>query len=100
MEKLYEYKSDFYSDGRSEKLICQGRKSFIDDFISQEGFHNLFGGLILSENIETGEEVIGVWGSRKCQRLRRILRERGAEFILLKETPAFRRIYTSTGSLK
>ncbi|HEY0427762.1 MAG TPA: hypothetical protein VGC76_08255 [Pyrinomonadaceae bacterium] len=60
MEKLYEYKSDFYSDGRSEKVICQGRKSFIENFLPQKEFHELFGGLILSGNVESGEEFVGV----------------------------------------
>ncbi|MGI8639721.1 MAG: hypothetical protein ACR2MG_07180 [Pyrinomonadaceae bacterium] len=96
MEILYEYESTFYTDGRSEKLVCQGRKDFIEMFIIQKEFDELFGGFILSKNIESGEEFIGVWGRRKCQRFRRILRERGAEFKLLKDkVPEFRRIITS-----
>lgn len=96
METIYEYKSDFYSDGRSEKIICQGKRSYIENFIPQKEFHELFGGFILSENIESGEEFIGVWGKRKCQRFRQILRERGAEFVSIREVPAFRRIMTSS----
>jgi hypothetical protein len=96
METIYEYESNFYSDGRSERIVCQGRKSFVENFLLQKEFQELFGGFILSGNVETGEEFLGVWGKRKCQRFRRILRERGAEFKLLKKSvPKFRRIVTS-----
>lgn len=101
MEMLYEYDSNFYSDGRSEKIVCQGRKSFIQNFISQEEFYSFFGGYILSENIVTGEEFIGVWGKRKSQSLRRILRERNAEFELARYVvPKFRKIFTSIKNRK
>ncbi len=100
MELLYEYESNFYTDGRSEKIVCQGRKSFIENFIAQEEFYELFNGFILSDSIESNEEFIGVWGKRKCQKFRRILRERNAEFRLVKsKTPEFRRIITSVKSL-
>jgi hypothetical protein len=97
VERIYEYKSNFYTDGRSEKIVCQGRKSFVESFISQKEFDELFGGFILSGNLESGEEFLGVWGRRKCQQFRRILRERGAEFELLKNLiPEFRRSLTSS----
>ncbi len=98
MEILYEYESTFYTDGRSEKLVCQGRKDFVEKFVIQREFYELLGGFILSENIESGEEFIGVWGRRKCQRFRRILRERDAEFKLIKDKASdFRIIMTSVG---
>ncbi len=62
MEKFYEHESNFYTDGRSEKFVCQGRKSFIENFIVQKELSKLFGGFILSEDVESGEEFIGVWG--------------------------------------
>ncbi len=97
MEIIYEYESSFYTDGRSEKIVCQGRKSFVENFILQKEFDELFGGFILSGNVESGEEFLGVWGKRKCQRMRRILRERGAEFKLQKNVvPSFRRIITTS----
>jgi hypothetical protein len=100
MELLYEYESTFYTDGRSEKVVCQGRKSFVENFIVQEEFYELFGGFILSDNIESSEEFIGVWGKRKCQKFRQILRERSAEFELIRsQTPEFRRIITSVKNL-
>jgi len=97
METIYEFKSNFYSDGRSEKIVCQGRKSFVENFILQKEFEELFGGFILSGSLESGEAFLGVWSKRKCQKFRRILRERGAEFKLVKTLiPKLRRIITSS----
>ncbi len=96
MERLYEYESNFYTGGRSEKFVCQGRKSFVENFIIQKEFHELFGGFILSGDDESGEEYVGVWGKRKCRKFRRILRERSAEFISTNDNlPNFRRIMES-----
>jgi hypothetical protein len=96
VETIYEYKSNFYSDERSERIVCQGGKSFVENFILQKEFEELFGGFILSGNLESGEEFLGVWGRRRCQNFRRLLRERGAEFKLLKNlVPKFRRVVTS-----
>ncbi|MDQ3798478.1 MAG: hypothetical protein M3384_03420 [Acidobacteriota bacterium] len=100
MDELYEYECDIYSDGRPERVVCQGRKEFIEKFIQQKEFDALFGGFILSGNIETGEEFIGVWRRRKCRRLRRILRERGAQFVLIKDVPGFRRIETRADKIE
>ncbi|MEP6903445.1 MAG: hypothetical protein ABJA66_17090 [Actinomycetota bacterium] len=60
METIYEYESNFYSDGRSEMVVCQGSKSFVETFILQKEFQELFGGFILSGNVESGEEFLGV----------------------------------------
>lgn len=92
-EKLYEYLAEWYSDGRSERFVCQGRKSFVEQFILQTEVADTFGGYILSLNTETNEEFLGVWGKRNCQRFRQILRERGAAFELIKNVvvPELRR---------
>jgi hypothetical protein len=95
MEKLYEYEWNFYSDGRSDKVFCQGRKVFVESFIPRKEFDELFGGFILSGDGKGSEEFIGVWGRRICRRFRRILRERGAEFVLIKDVPEFKRIQMS-----
>jgi hypothetical protein len=84
IEILYEYRNNRYSDGRSDIVFCQGRKSFIKQFITQNELSNTFGGFILSEDSQTNEEYLGVWGRRKCQTFRRVLRERGASFHLKK----------------
>jgi hypothetical protein len=87
--------SDWYSDGRSEHSVCQGRRSFIEEFIPQREFSELFGGYVLSED-SSGEEFLGVWSRRTGQRFRRILRERGAQFTISTDVPALRVKVTAT----
>ena len=60
MEKIYAFMSGWYSDGRSEHLVCQGHRSFVEQFIPQREFSELFGGYVLSED-SSGEEFLGVW---------------------------------------
>ena len=95
MEKIYDFMSDWYSDGRPEHPVCQGRRSFIEQFIPQREFSELFGGYVLSED-STGEEFLGVWSRRTGQRFRRILRERGAQFTISADVPALRVKVTAT----
>lgn len=89
MEKLYEFSWDWHADGRSERLVCQGRRKFVERFIPKAEFASLFGGYVLSES-RLGTEFLGVWSRRMCQRFRRILRERGAEFSLSADAPNLR----------
>jgi hypothetical protein len=95
MEQIYDFMSDWYSDGRSEHPVCQGRRSFVERFIPQGEFSELFGGYVLSED-SSGEEFLGVWSRRTGQRFRRILRERGAQFTISTDVPALRVKVTAT----
>jgi hypothetical protein len=95
MEKLYDFMSEWYSDGRSEHPVCQGRRAFIEQFIPQPEFADLFGGYVLSADSSDGE-FLGVWSRRTCQKFRRILRERGAQFEVSSEPPKLRLKVTST----
>jgi hypothetical protein len=85
-EKLFEYVSAWFVDGRSERTVCQGSRSFVEQFIPRDEFAALFGGFCRSDGRD-GKEFLGVWGRRKCQHFRRLLRERGAVFELVKENP-------------
>ena len=89
VEQLYEFTSNWYRDGRSERTTCQGRRSFVQGFIPLREFADLFGGHVLSED-SSEQQFLGVWGRRKCQLFRRILRERGAQFDLRREMPKLR----------
>ena len=89
MEQLYEFTSSWYTDGRSERITCQGPRSFVQRYIPLSEFARLFGGHVLSENASK-RQFLGVWGRRTCQRFRRILRERGAEFTISQEAPSLR----------
>jgi hypothetical protein len=86
MEHLYEYMSKWYSDGRSERSVCQARRTFVEMYIPRREFAELFGGYVLSTD-SSGEEYLGVWSRKMGQRFRRLLRERGAQFETGKEPP-------------
>ncbi len=94
MENVYDFRSDWYSDGRSERVVCVGRRSFIEQFIPHREFSELFGGYVLLVD-SSGEEFLGVWARRKGQRFRHILRLRGAQFVMSTDIPPLRRIVTS-----
>ncbi len=96
MEHLYQFMSQWYSDGRSEHPVCQGRAAFVRRFIPQPEFMELFGGFVLSAD-SSGDEFLGVWSRRMCSRFQRILRERGAEFDVRSDPPQLRLKVTSTG---
>jgi hypothetical protein len=89
MEPIYEYLSSWFHDGRAERVVCQGRASFVEEFISRDEFPALFGGYALSED-RRGQDYLGVWGSRICKRFRRVLRERGASFQVSSDAPKLR----------
>jgi len=95
MEHLYEFMSGWYSNGRSEHPVCQGRRAFVEKFIPRREFMELFGGYALSAD-SSNEEYLGVWSRRMCQRFRRLLRERGAQFEISKELPNLRLKSTAT----
>jgi hypothetical protein len=89
MDYIYEFMSNWYSDGRSEHSVCQGRRVFVERFIPQSEFDDLFGGYVLSAD-SSDDEYLGVWSRRMCSRFRRLLRERGAHFETSKEPPKLR----------
>jgi hypothetical protein len=89
MEQLYEFTSDWYRDGRSERTTCQGPRSFIERFIRLAEFASLFGGHVLSHD-SSGQQFLGVWSRRTCQKFRRVLRDRGAQFRLSRTKPSLR----------
>lgn len=88
IEQIYVYMSE-YLGGRSEYPVCQGRRAFIEQFIPIQEFDDLFGGYVLSVDA-SGVEYLGVRSRRICQRFRRILRERGAQFEVSTKPPKLR----------
>jgi len=86
IEKLYEYRANTQSSP-----VIQGRAEFIERFIPQPEMQRIFGGFIRSRDWDAGQEYLGVWGARKISRFRRILRERGASFVVEHcESPPFK----------
>ena len=88
MEQIYVYMSG-YSGGRAEHPICLGRRPFVERFIPLQEIGGLFGGYLLCADASE-VEYLGVWSHRICQRFRRILRERGAQFEVSTKPPKLR----------
>ena len=96
IEKLYVYRNSIQAPS-----TIQGRAEFIELFISQLEIIRLFGGRIRSRDRNAGQEYLGVWGVRKTSRFRRILRERGAVFIVEHcecESPPFKAVTAQDGT--
>ena len=96
IEKLYVYRNSIQAPP-----TIQGRAEFIELFISQLEIIRLFGGRIRSRDRNAGQEYLGVWGVRKTSRFRRILRERGAVFIVEHcecESPPFKAVTAQDGT--
>jgi hypothetical protein len=77
---LHEYRANWHTDGRSDRIVTQGDAEFIERYLPQKELAEVFGGFIRSRNPKDGREFLGVWGRRESSRFRRLLRERGARF--------------------
>jgi len=77
---LYAFEEPLLGYTRSIPAVVKGDRAWIERFIPVAEFEELFGGYITWRPTEEMGETIGVWGKRNVSRLRRILRERGAEF--------------------
>ena len=80
---LYEAPMEYGAGRRVPPVTIRGARDAIERFIPEDDFGRLFDRRAVWRTsafpvVELPGEAIGVWGRRKCQRLRRILRERGA----------------------
>jgi hypothetical protein len=89
-QSVHEYRANWYSDGRSDRIVTQGDAKFVERYIPQNEFPKLFGGFIRSRSPDGGREFLGVWGRREGSRFRRLLRERGATFEIRRTPPLVR----------
>jgi hypothetical protein len=96
VDTLFLFQANLFGARRSQPAVIKGDTSWVQSFIPRDEFEELFGGYVLwRKPDEPGDEMrgeaIGVWGSRNVSKLRRILRERGAQFrVLDAEGPAQR----------
>lgn len=79
----------FAPDGNT--LVCIAPSRQLKRFISKAEVSRAFGGCAIYRR-PLWTTYIGVWGDRNASRLRRFLRERGAELIVHKEAPANARL--------
>lgn len=85
MNKLYEYQTKLphtpHAGGEEETHIVDAERPFVDSYIDRDEFAELFGGFLISEDLEDPpKQYRGVWGKEKVRKFKRVLRERGAEF--------------------
>ena len=85
MNPLFTFETNLFGDKRSPPIVTKASREWLEQFISLREFAELFGGYALwrapeNPTDEMPGEGLGVWGRRNASKLRRILRERGAEF--------------------
>ncbi|HWR54044.1 MAG TPA: hypothetical protein VN428_23240 [Bryobacteraceae bacterium] len=79
-EKIFEYRSSLFGSA----VLCDGETSFVEQYLKPDDFILPFGGWIALTDKVTGKTYLGVWGKRHARRFRRLLRERGASFTLIR----------------
>jgi len=79
---LYEYDLD-WSAG-SYRCHIDGDRAFIEGFIRLDEFEKLFGGCMRLSDPSGKSEFLGVWGRQAISLFKRTLRQRGAEFVVVR----------------
>lgn len=80
MDTLYEYTLDWSKGSKRHHL--DGERKFIERYIRLDEFDSLFGGKILLIDASGTSEFVGVWGRQAISHFERVMRERGAEFVI------------------
>jgi hypothetical protein len=80
VDTLYEYRIDWLKGSKRHHL--DGERTFIERYVRLDEFDSLFGGKMLLVDASGNSEFVGVWGRQAISRLKRVLRERGAEFVV------------------
>jgi hypothetical protein len=80
VDTLYEYTLDWLKGSKRHHL--DGERTFVERYVRLDEFDVLFGGKMLLIDPSTKSEFVGVWGRQAISRFKRVLRDRGAEFII------------------
>ena len=80
MDTLYKYTLDWGKGSKRHHL--DGERKFIERYVRLDEFDSLFGGNMLLIDASGESEFVGVWGRQAISRFKRVLRERGAEFVI------------------
>src|SRR5688572_27993229 len=84
MDKVYVYRKKIIR-GSADTPIIDAERQFVESFIAIDEFPSLFGGYLITSNIDDPPGMSryrGVWGKDKVRKFKRILKERGATFEL------------------
>jgi hypothetical protein len=82
----YEFTDTAFVVG-SDPVVCVVRASELRSLMSMREIDRAFSGYASYRQRPWMRRYVGVWGRKNCQRLRRFLRERGADISLLRERP-------------
>ncbi|HET9341606.1 MAG TPA: hypothetical protein VFO25_01660 [Candidatus Eremiobacteraceae bacterium] len=82
------------------KTFCDGLEPFILRFFSYAELASEFGGHALLYDGTADQHYVGLWGKKKVSRFRRLMRERGAQFELVRLSSPVREVrsYSKTYS--
>jgi hypothetical protein len=94
VDTLYEYTLD-WAKGSSRHHL-DGERTFVERFVRLDEFDVLFGGKMLLIDPGTKSEFVGVWGRQAINRFKRVLSDRGAEFIIRRADAADRVVKSYT----
>ena len=80
MDTLYEYTLEWTKGSKRRHL--DGEREFIERYIRPDEFDVLFGGKMRLRSQSGKSEFVGVWGRQAISRFKRVLKQRGAEFVV------------------
>ena len=86
-QAVFEYRNPAFG----ATVLCDAETSFVEQFVALDDFILPFGGWIAMTDNDTGKAYLGVWGKRNAKRFRRMLRDRGAHFLLVRDDQPGRR---------
>jgi len=83
---VYEFTETAFIVG-SDPVVCIAPLSTMRLYMTVAEIDEAFSGYASYRQAPWMKRYVGVWGRKNCQRLRRFLRERGAEVLLHRERP-------------
>lgn len=83
----YEFSETAFVEG-SDPVVCVVRLSMLDGYMTVSELDEAFSGYASYRQAPWMKRYVGVWGRKNCQRLRRFLRERGADVVICRERPS------------
>ena len=85
--RAYEFTDTVFVVG-SDPIVCVVAVSDLRRYLSITELNSAFSGFASYRSLPWLRRYVGVWGKKNCQRLRRFLRERGADVVIAYERPA------------
>ncbi len=96
---VYVFRDGPFAPG-GDTVVCAGERAGVEACLGRGQVQILFRGAVIYTNDATQQDYIGVWGVRKASRLRRLLREGGAEVVIHAGQPPQARLrhFTTLGN--